>query len=65
MNKSAQRVLGNKLGLLSLAEELGSVTEACRMMGVSRDTYYRYKVAKQEGGVAALLDQDRRRPNQY
>ena len=63
MNQSTQRIIGNKLGLLNLAEELGNVSKACQMMGVSRDTFYRYKSAKEEGGVDALLDQNRRKPN--
>ena len=63
MSQSTQRIIGNKLGLLNLAEELGNVSKACRMMGVSRDTFYRYKSAKEEGGVEALLDKNRRKPN--
>ena len=63
MNQSTQRIIGNKLGLLNLAEELGNVSKACQMMGVSRDTFYRYKSAKEEGGVEALLDKTRRKPN--
>lgn len=55
MNQSTHRVIGNKLGLLNLAEELGNVSRACQVMGVSRDTFYRYKSAKDEGGVEALL----------
>lgn len=63
MSQSTQRIIGNKLGLLNLAEELGNVSKACQMMGVSRDTFYRYKSAKEEGGVEALLDKNRRKPN--
>ncbi|MBW9267912.1 MAG: IS481 family transposase [Candidatus Thiodiazotropha sp. (ex. Lucinisca nassula)] len=63
MNQSTQRIIGNKLGLLNLAEELGNVSKACQMMGVSRDTFYRYKSARDEGGVTALLDKSRRKPN--
>ena len=63
MNQSTQRIIGNKLGLLNLAEELGNVSKACQMMGVSRDTFYRYKSARDEGGVKALLDKSRRKPN--
>lgn len=63
MNQSTQRIIGNKLGLLNLAEELGNVSRACQMMGVSRDTFYRYKSAKEDGGVDALLDKNRRKPN--
>ncbi|MEM7705642.1 MAG: IS481 family transposase [Pseudomonadota bacterium] len=63
MSQSTQRIIGNKLGLLNLAEELGNVSKACQMMGVSRDTFYRYKSAKEDGGVEALLDKNRRKPN--
>ena len=58
MNQSTQRIIGNKRGLLNLAEELGNVSKACQMTGVSRDTFYRYKSAKDEGGVEALLAAD-------
>lgn len=63
MTQFNQRIIGNKLGLLNLAEELHNVSKACRMMGVSRDTFYRYKAARDEGGVEALLDKSRRKPN--
>jgi hypothetical protein len=43
-------------GLPSLAEELGKVSRACRVMGLSQDTFYRYKAAVEEGGVEALFD---------
>ena len=32
-------------------------------MGLSRDTFYRYKAAADEGGVEALFDRSRRSPN--
>ena len=32
-------------------------------MGVSRDTFYRYQSARAEGGVEALLDANRKKPN--
>ena len=51
MNQSTQRIIRNKIGLLNLAEELGNVSKACQMMGVSRDTFYRYQSARDEGGV--------------
>ena len=54
------KIIRNKVGLLNLAEELGNVSKACQMMGMSRDTFYRYKNAMQEGGVDALLDKSRR-----
>ena len=63
MNQSNQRVVNNKLGLLNLAEELSNIARACRVMGVSRDTFYRYRDAVDHGGVDALLDKTRRKPN--
>lgn len=63
MNYSNQRVIKNKLGLLNLAEELNNVSKACKVMGFSRDTFYRYKTAVDEGGLEALLDKTRRKPN--
>lgn len=51
------------MGLLNLAEELGNVSQACKIVGVSRDTFCRYQEAKGAGGVAALLHKDRCRQN--
>ena len=59
-NKS---IIKHKVGLLNLAEELGNVSQACRIMGLSRDTFYRYKAAVDDGGVDALISKDRRQPN--
>ena len=58
-----EKVIKHKVGLLNLAEELGNVSKACKMMGLSRDTFYRYKAAAEEGGVEALFDRNRRSPN--
>lgn len=58
-----QKIIKNKLGLLNLAKELGNVSLACKTMGFSRDSYYRYKEAVNNGGVEALIDQSRRKPN--
>ena len=57
------KIIKHKVGLPNLAEELGNVSKACKAMGLSRDTFYRYKSAVEEGGVDALLDQTRRKPN--
>lgn len=63
MLHSNDRIIKHKVGLLNLADELGNVAKACKMMGVSRDTFYRYKDAVDEGGVDALLEKSRRVPN--
>ncbi len=44
-------VIKHKAGLLNLAEELGNVSKACKVMGVSRDTFYRYRELAEQGGV--------------
>jgi hypothetical protein len=58
-----QKIISNKLGLLNLAEELGNVSKACKTLGFSRDTFYRYREAVQTGGVEALTEKSRRKPN--
>ena len=63
MIHSNERIIKHKVGLLNLAEELGNVSKACQVMGLSRDTFYRYKSAVEEGGVEALMDANRRKPN--
>ena len=39
MNLVNQSIIKHKVGLLNLAEELKNVSQACRIMGVSRDTF--------------------------
>jgi len=63
MIHSTEKVIKHKVGLLNLAEELGNISKACSVMGNSRDTYYRYKAAAEDGGVEALFDANRRKPN--
>jgi transposase InsO family protein len=58
-----QSIIKHKMGLLNLAQELDNVSQACRLMGVSRDTFYRVKEAKETGGMEALLHKDRHKPN--
>lgn len=56
-------IIKHKAGLINLAEELGNVSKACKVMGVSRDTFYRYQELADKGGVDALINKNRRTPN--
>ena len=58
-----EKIIKHKTGLLNLAQELGNVSKACQIMGMSRDTFYRYKAAVEDGGIEALMDKNRRKPN--
>ena len=57
-----QKLIKSKMGLLDLASYLHNVSEACRVMGYSRDTFYRVRKAYEEGGVEALTEKTRRKP---
>ena len=63
MLHTANPVIKHKAGLLNLAEELSNVSKACKIMGVSRETFYRYRELAAEGGVDAQINRSRRAPN--
>lgn len=63
MLHSINPIIKHKAGLLNLAQELNNVSKACKIMGVSRDTFYRYQELVEEGGIEALVDKSRRAPN--
>ena len=63
MLNTTERLIKNKVGLLNLANELGNISKACKIMGLSRETFYRYQRAVEEGGVEALLEKTRKKPN--
>lgn len=63
MYECTQKIIRTKVGLLNLAEELGNVSKACKVMGLYRNTFYHYKAAVEEGGIDALFDKNRRQPN--
>ena len=63
MRSAPQNLIKRKVDLLNLAAEFRNASRACKVNGFPRDRFYRYQPALETGGVDALIDANRRRPN--
>ena len=56
-------IIKHKAGLLNLASELQNVSKACKIMGVSSDSFCRYQERVETDGLDDLLIHNRRATN--
>ncbi len=63
MSHTNNPIIKNKAGLLNLEEELGNISKACKIMGISSDTFYRYQDLVKAGDTDSLVNKTRRTAN--
>lgn len=64
MTTSADIIYQRRVRLLDLAAELGNISKACQMMGISRTRFYEWTAIVAQYGLEGLMPKERRRPQQ-